>query len=244
MAASTAHTTSVEIIRKLKNAAGAKRSGLPDNYCPTAAIVLGLPANAIHSIIAEAGKRLHDQTAGLVFALVRELVNSGIFEARAVGWLILSGHGAAMAEIGETEIIAFAQGLDNWGATDVYGTRVAGPAWREGRIGTSLINRWTRSDDPWFRRLAVVCTVALNVKARGGTGDPKRTFAVCKRLVDDRELMVAKGLSWALRAVIQHDRAGVKDFLNRYADRLPARVCREVRTKLETGLKTPGKKRR
>lgn len=233
-----------EVIRRLKAAGKRRRRNADNTYCPTAATMLGLSAEELDPIIREAKHQLKGEPAANVFDFVRELVDTGIFEARAVAWLALAAHKAAMAEIGEKQIVECAQGIDNWAATDTYGVWVAGPAWREGRIGTKLINRWIASDDPWFRRLAVVCTVALNVKARGGTGDPRRTFAVCRRVVDDKHPMVAKGLSWALRAVVQHDRTGVDDFLGRYADRLPAIVRREVRNKLDTGLKTPRKKDR
>jgi 3-methyladenine DNA glycosylase AlkD len=55
--------------------------------------------------------------------------------------------------------------------------------------------------------------------------------------VDDHDDIVAKAISWALRELIVHDPAAVRDFLERYADQLAARVKREVKNKLETGLK-------
>jgi hypothetical protein len=48
---------------------------------------------------------------------------------------------------------------------------------------------------------------------------------------------VVKALSWALRALVQWDRAGVQRFLHQYGEKLTARVRREVGTKLRTGRK-------
>ena len=62
----------------------------------------------------------------------------------------------------------------------------------------------------WWRRAALVSTVPLNVAARGGHGDPRRALAVCRLLVDDPDDMVEKALSWALRCLVPHDRAGVE----------------------------------
>ena len=59
------------------------------------------------------------------------------------------------------------------------------------------------------------------------------------RVHDD---MVLKALSWALRVLVQHDREAVEAFLAEYDDVLAARVVREVRNKLETGLKNPRRK--
>tara|TARA_B100000809_G_C14833909_1_gene422098 strand:- start:108 stop:287 length:180 start_codon:yes stop_codon:yes gene_type:complete len=57
--------------------------------------------------------------------------------------------------------------------------------------------------------------VTLNNNARGGSGDPIRTLAICKLLQNDRDGMVVKAMSWALQ------------------------VVREVSNKLNIGLKNP-----
>ena len=46
-----------------------------------------------------------------------------------------------------------------------------------------MIHGWARSRDLWWRRAAMVSTVPLNNKARGGNGDVLRTLKVCKMLV-------------------------------------------------------------
>ena len=86
--------------------------------------------------------------------------------------------------------------------------------------------------------------MALNVKVSGGTGDTERTLEVCRILVDDHDDMVVKALSWALRELVPHDPKAVREFLATYEERLAARVKREVRNKLTTGLKNPRRKRR
>jgi 3-methyladenine DNA glycosylase AlkD len=58
-------------------------------------------------------------------------------------------------------------------------------------------------------------------------------------LVDDHDDMPVKAMSWALRALVPHDPDAVREFLDAYDDLLAARVKREVRNKLTTGLKTP-----
>jgi 3-methyladenine DNA glycosylase AlkD len=106
-----------------------------------------------------------------------------------------------------------------------------------GLASDALIDRWAASADRWKRRTALVSTVALNMKADGGAGDAERTLAVCGKLAGDRDDMVEKALSWALRALAGRDSASVRRFLASEDARLGARVNREVRNKLETGLK-------
>src|SRR5207253_10564833 len=96
--------------------------------------------------------------------------------------------------------------------------------------------------DRWWRRAALVCTVALDNKVRGGSGDTTRTLEVCRILVKDRDDMVVKAMSWSLRELSRRDPEVVRAFLDEYQSKLAARVVREVRTKLTTGLKNPRKK--
>jgi 3-methyladenine DNA glycosylase AlkD len=51
--------------------------------------------------------------------------------------------------------------------------------------------------------------------------------------------MVEKALSWALRELGKREPAAVRDFLARHGATLGARIKREVRHKLATGLKAP-----
>ena len=51
--------------------------------------------------------------------------------------------------------------------------------------------------------------------------------------------MIVKALSWALRSLVPWDAPAVERFLEVHDRDLAARVKREVRHKLRTGLKTP-----
>ena len=61
----------------------------------------------------------------------------------------------------------------------------------------------------------MVSTVSLNNNARGGKGDTTRTLNICKMLVADRDDMVVKALSWALRELAKRDPEPVKEVSTR-----------------------------
>ncbi|MBI4904116.1 MAG: DNA alkylation repair protein [Acidobacteria bacterium] len=128
-------------------------------------------------------------------------------------------------------------GISSWDQVDCFAICLSGPAWREGLIDDNTVVDWAMSNDRWWRRAALVSTVPLNAKARGGQGDTRRTLLVCTLLRDDRDDMVVKALSWALRALAQRDPVAVRQFVQANQDRLPALVRREVRNKLTTGRK-------
>jgi len=150
---------------------------------------------------------------------------------------LIANHKGAMAALTRTDIEKLGRGMDSWDQVDCFGTIAAGPAWRLGRIDDDVIAKWARSGDRWWRRAALVCTTRLNVKDT--KGDAKRTLAVCEMLIDDRDDMVVKAMSWALRALAQRDAKPAERFVERYRSRLAPRVLREVGNKLRTGLKNP-----
>lgn len=158
---------------------------------------------------------------------------------RWLGYEMVRDHPGAFALINASELEALGRGLNSWWTVDEFGRMLAGPAWLARQVPDKLILNWARSPDRWWRRAALVSTVALNMRSQGGYGDTRRTLQVCGLLVKDHDDMVVKGLSWALRALVAHDAAAVAAFLEQHRGALAARVKREVGSKLRTGLKNP-----
>jgi 3-methyladenine DNA glycosylase AlkD len=181
-------------------------------------------------------RELRAEPGARVIGIALGLLEAGPW-GRLTAYELIASHPAAIAALTPKTIRRLGHGLSDWGSVDTFACYVAGPAWREGRLPTREVHAWLRSADSWQRRAAVVCTVALNVRARGGRGDTARTLAVCRRVVGDGDGMVVKALSWALRSLVEWDREAVAGFLDEHRDKLAARVKREVTTKLRTGRK-------
>ncbi len=199
--------------------------------------VLGVSVPRIREVVRDWARRLRGEDPRRIVELAGELVVGGTHEGRQAGYELLSRRRDAMALLGTRTVRRLGKGNDNWASVDSFSVLVAGPTWREGRIPDTEVARWARAKDRWWRRTALVSTVALNKRSRGGDGDPERTLALCRILVGDTDDMVAKGLSWALREVVPHDPGAVRQFLEEHSPVLAARVRREVGSKLETGLK-------
>jgi 3-methyladenine DNA glycosylase AlkD len=185
------------------------------------------------------GRQLRDASAEQMFTLAHALIATGSRRNRWFAYELIHDHKPALHSLDAEELGQLGEGMSSWDQVDTFAPYLSGVAWRRGQIDDATIHRWAASPDRWWRRAALVSTVALNIRARGGRGDVPRTLAVCRLLVDDRDDMVVKALSWALRAAIEHDRAAVEDFLAAHDEQLAARVKREVRNKLATGLKNP-----
>jgi len=193
----------------------------------------------VRAVRREISQELKAEEAESVLALARELVES--YGPRGVASELIYYHRGAYESLTDTDLAALGRGMSSWGAVDSFARILSGPAWRDGLISDEPVHEWAGSGDRWWRRAALVSTVALNVRSYGGTGDVPRTLAVCRRLVDDHDDMVLKAMSWALRELVVHDPQAVEAFVTEFEDRLAARVKREVRNKLRTGLKNPPK---
>jgi 3-methyladenine DNA glycosylase AlkD len=177
-----------------------------------------------------------EEVLDLAYSLL-ELDGSWIY--RFLAYELIHFHKPTLRSLGQMELEKLGQGMSDWSHVDTFAPYLSGVAWREGQIDDDVIHQWAHSENRWWRRAALVSTIALNTRARGGKGDVPRTLKVCELLADDTDAIVVKAVSWALRELIIWDPEAVKSFLNKHDEILAARIKREVRNKLETGLKNP-----
>jgi 3-methyladenine DNA glycosylase AlkD len=190
----------------------------------------------------EISRSLADVSGAGVIELADRLLEYPGMAYRVIAYELILHHAAAGALVDGRLAVRLGRGIDSWGAVDTFACYIAGPAWRAGRIPDAVLERWARAKDRWWRRAALVSTVPLNNKTQGGSGDAVRTLKICRALVGDRDDMVVKAMSWALRELAKRDRAAVEEFVQQQQEFLSARVLREVRNKLRTGRKNPKRK--
>jgi 3-methyladenine DNA glycosylase AlkD len=225
----------------LRDLGDPERKRVTQGYFPTQMEILGVSAPKMRTILRQLLKDFKKEPPEKVLELARLLRAGGTHEGRQMAFELLEKRPDARSLLRTADVRALGKGNDNWASVDGFCCYVSGPLWREGRLSDKQILSWARSEDRWWRRMALVSTVPLNMKSRGGSGDVDRTLLVCRELAGDKEPMVAKALSWALRSLISVDRDAVEAFLANHEETLPALVKREVRTKLETGKKNPNR---
>jgi 3-methyladenine DNA glycosylase AlkD len=192
----------------------------------------------IRRVRREFSQRLRDASWDIVIGLALRLVRRKQFLLRFVAYELVQHHKSSFDNLNAGLLEELGRGIDSWAAVDTFACYLSGPAWREQQVSDALIMRWVRSRNRWWRRAAVVSTVPLNLKARGGLGDSSRTLEICAMVVKDRDDMVVKALSWALRELTKRDPELVRDFLAEHRRELAPRVLREVNNKIEHGLKS------
>lgn len=226
-----------EILEALSDLGSAERREMSRISFPTSQQVFGVTNPDIHALLKEIKSKYGPGSPGAWICLCKALVATGIFECQVLAYEMIGRDRKLLGALEYRDLSELGQNLDNWASVDHYTVGIFGVLWGKGVVKDKHIDKLLESDNFWDRRVAVVSTVALNLKSRGGTGDTPRTIAICERVVDERHDMIQKALSWALRELSKRDRDAVYTFIERYEKRLANRVLREVNHKLDFGTK-------
>ncbi len=225
------------IIRQLMHYADPERQEKLKTYIPSSMEVLGVSTPDLRKQLAVWWQELKSWPPEKLIAFSKELVQTRIMECNHLAFELLWKNKKALGLLTLRDFEELGWYIDNWATTDAFSVLLSGWAWRNGQLTDADILGWLESGNCWWRRAAVVSTVGLNLKSRGGSGDTRRTLMVCEKVVDDRDDRMVKALSWALRELSKTDKPAVAVFLAEYDDRLAGRVKREVATKMATGRK-------
>jgi 3-methyladenine DNA glycosylase AlkD len=188
----------------------------------------------LRTIGLEYSRTLRRADAGFVTEVAQRLTGPG--GCRFVAYEILVRHKGAFQSLTPARILSLGEGISGWSMVDCFGFILAGPAWRDGHLSSEIVRGWAMSEDRWWRRAALVSTIALS---RGGRA--VETIGICSLLAADTDDMVVKALSWALRELAKKHPDKARSFLAEHDEVLAARVKREVRNKLTSGLARPKK---
>jgi 3-methyladenine DNA glycosylase AlkD len=183
-------------------------------------------------------RELREASASTVLQVANILIDRDGPMDRFVAYELIAAHSGAMTKLGATSVRRLGRGIDGWSDVDMFACILSGPVWERGALPDAEIARWAASTNRWWRRAAVVSTVPLNsLHASDGRGDAKRTLRVCRLVWKDRDPMIVKAVSWALRSLAKRDPVAVKKFIATEGATGAALVLREVRSKLTTGRK-------
>ncbi len=129
--------------------------------------------------------------------------------------------------------------LSGWETTDTLGWKLLGEMIIRDVIMIDDLLEYKDYPSVWGRRLLIVATASPMNK---GHGDVNRYLEIISWYKDSREKMIIKAISWALREGTESHPDKIRSFIEKYEDNLHSSILREVRNKLDKGLKNPKKK--
>lgn len=226
-----------EILEALSDLSSEKRREQIRYFAPGSQKVVGVSNPDMKGVIKALKDKYPSWSEIQWIELCKALVRQDIFECQAIAFELIGRNKKLLNALTYQDLMDLWRNLDNWASVDHYTVGIYGVLWGKGVVKDQHIEKLLNSDNFWDRRVAVVATVALNLKSRGGSGDTPRTLAVCEKVVDDRQDLIRKALSWALRELSKRDPQAVRDFMDKYQNSLAGLVIREVNHKLDFGTK-------
>lgn len=208
------------------------------------ALMVAPTAQRVHGIrtpdnrrLAREWRRAHrDLDPVVVLSLVEVLWNAESRDERTLGLEILRLCPDIVRDLEPARFDRWRMDIDNWGICDFVAGGILGP-WVEAEPEDRLKYLEHLVGDPhlYSRRLGLVASVYLNT---GGNEYGEWTLSQVDRLIDERDPMITKAISWSLRQMTRHQASMVEAYVDSRADRMAALPRREVRNKLRTGRKS------
>ncbi|MGB7319781.1 MAG: DNA alkylation repair protein [Albidovulum sp.] len=216
-----------EALAALRDEADAERAVQMTAYHKQKREVLGV-ANPVTNALTQSWRQSLDVAARV--ALADELWQTDIFEARIAAAKLLT-----QARIKEDApvwqlISAWAPDFDSWAIADHAcdaGQRrlIADPS----RL--DAVEDWTRSDNMWTRRAALVITLPWTKQNHPSAQDlaiRDRVLTWAATAVEDRNWFIQKAIAWWIRDLSKHDPDRARAFLADHGPRLKSFAQKEA----------------
>ncbi len=163
----------------------------------------------------------------LSFSEIEKLLASPYHEARLTGLLVLTyAYGCADGEKKKRIydfLLDHRAAMNNWDLVDTIAPKIVGGYLLSHRSERKLLRTFSKSENLWERRIAIVSTFAF---IRDGEFD--ETLAICKTLLGDRHDLIHKATGWMLREVGKRDEPTLRGFLDTHASLMPRTMLRSA----------------
>ncbi len=159
-------------------------------------------------------------------------------EERAMAMEILNQYRRYIPKLSWDHFERWRYQIESWALADGLGSTLLGP-WLAASPDDRLDRLWylIEAEHMWSRRVALVATTPIN-RGRADFTLPDMTLELIDRVKEERDPMITKAVSWALRVLTKKHADRVADYVEKNRDVLAKHVVREVNNKLRTGLKS------
>lgn len=172
-----------------------------------------------------------------ILALFELLWHGKSREERLLACYLLQSFPSHMAQLSLEKLDQWRAGIDNWEVADAFAQYILG-VWILEFPDSRVTYLWDliADEEKWSRRLALVATTFMNRHYKE-SAFPDLTLALVDIVKTERDPMITKAVSWALRVLGERHAASVRVYLEENAEILAKSVMREVLHKLLLGRK-------
>jgi len=188
----------------------------PQSYLGSPFPVLGLSVPQLAGIVSSFWRDHKDLSSRDLNALAARLWRGHTFEEKAVAMSLLSRYRKILDDASWALVDRWAEDVSGWGLCDSLGMGPVAAMVYDKPARFSELLRWTRSDNPWRRRIS-----AYALRDMIYTKEFDRPFRLLERLLYDEEFWVRRAVGTWLRECWKRDRRRTESFLRKHARGLP-----------------------
>jgi 3-methyladenine DNA glycosylase AlkD len=205
------------LVAQLKSASPAKPSPKAQSYLGSPVPVLGVRVPRLRAMVSGFRKAHRDLSVGELNRFASLLWKGSTFEERALAISLLDAYSKILNDASWKILDRWAGEATGWGLCDWLGLGPLAKVVHSEPVRVREILRWTKSENPWRRRIAVY---AMRDFVFAGELDPP--FQVFERLLYDDEFWVQRAVGTWLRESWKKDRRRTEAFLRSHIAGLPA----------------------
>jgi 3-methyladenine DNA glycosylase AlkD len=193
-------------------------------YLKSSLTFLGAPMPEIRRVARDVANRVAAEDDAALRPLAAALWDTGIHELRAVAMLVLERRAAVLVARDLPLLERLLRESQSWAYLDWICLKVLAPVLLRVPALRRRIATWSRDDDFWMRRAAVL-TLLPGVK--DGSVPFSAWEAIAVPMLGEREFFIRKALGWALREVGKTRPADVTAFLRAHRAEVSGLTLRE-----------------
>ncbi|WP_394830640.1 DNA alkylation repair protein [Pendulispora rubella] len=169
--------------------------------------------------------RAHELDAASLRSVTEALFDTNFHDLRSAGIAVLERRRELLALGDVPWLLELVRKSPGWAHVDWLAIKVIGPTVQNQRTMPRLLRTWSRDEDFWVRRTALL---AQHDALRAGGGDFGLFEEMATPLLDETEFFIRKAIGWVLRETSKKSPDLVRAFVAKHRERMSGLTLREA----------------
>ncbi|WP_394841341.1 DNA alkylation repair protein [Pendulispora brunnea] len=169
--------------------------------------------------------RAHELDTASLRSVTEALFETNFHDLRSAGIAVLERRRELLGLGDVPWLLELVRKSPGWAHVDWLAIKLIGPTVQDQRTMPRLLRAWSRDEDFWVRRTALL---AQHDALLAGGGDFGLFEEIAAPLLDETEFFIRKAIGWVLRATSKKRPELVRAFVARHGERMSGLTRREA----------------
>jgi 3-methyladenine DNA glycosylase AlkD len=231
-----AETAAARVVEAMLPLASPARAAQEKRYLKSDLDFLGVSVPGIRRVVTEEARTYEGLHRDGALAWARALWREPVHERRTAAIEVLRHYVRNLEPVDLAQVEAWVRAAHGWAHVDPLAGDVAGTIALRHQEAWPLIDAWTRDEDFWVRRSALL---TLLPGIRHGQSDHARFERYATPMLAEKEFFIRKAIGWVLREIAKKDPAYVAAWTKSHLDQMSGVTFREAVRRLPEAQGAP-----